>query len=73
MDSLAARDGRADLAPYGSNRLTLFALELGLFVEDIHAVAATALTDGSDDKKCDLVYVDRDLGRAIIAQGYIGR
>ncbi|MFH0750282.1 MAG: hypothetical protein V2B17_00435 [Chloroflexota bacterium] len=40
-------------------------------IEDIHAVASTALTDGFDDKKCDLVYVDRDLGRAVIAQGYM--
>lgn len=48
----------------------LFALELSLRVEDIHSVALISLTDGPDDKKCDLVFVDRTLGRAIVAQGY---
>ncbi len=40
-------------------------------VEDIHTIAASALTDGPDDKKCDFVYVDRDSGQAIIAQSYM--
>jgi len=62
--------GRADLAAYGANAILLFALELHLRIEDILAVAASALTDGSDDKKCDLVYVDRDLGKAVVAQSY---
>ena len=66
-----ALDGRSDLVPYGSNRLLLFALELSLRIEDIHSVALNALTDGADDKKCDLVYVDVTLGKAIIAQGYM--
>jgi hypothetical protein len=48
----------------------LFALQLTLDLEDIHSVAATALTDGPDDKSCDLVYVDRDARSVIVAQGY---
>jgi hypothetical protein len=69
--SLDALAGRADLQQYGNNRLVLFALELSLNLEDIHAVAATAVTDAPNDKKCDLVYVDRDLGKIIVAQGYL--
>lgn len=42
-------------------------------IEDIHAVADRALTDGRDDKKCDLVYVDRDSSYALVAQGYHSR
>lgn len=71
--SLLALERRADLAQYGTNALLLFALELALGIEDIKTVAATALTDGPDDKKCDLIYVDRDGGRAVIAQGYMAQ
>ncbi len=67
---LSALNGRTDLI-YGSNNLLLFALEIGLGMDDIHTVAASALTDGPDDKKCDLLYVDRDAGRAVIAQSYV--
>ena len=62
---------RTDLKPYGNNALLLFALETALGIEDIHTVAANALTDGRDDKKCDLLLVDRDAGRVVIAQSYM--
>lgn len=65
-----ALSGRADLTQYGTNARLLFALEVRASVEDIHTVAATSLTDGTDDKKCDLVYVSRDDGLLIVAQGY---
>jgi hypothetical protein len=61
---------REDLKQYGNNSLLLFALEMQFEIEDIHTVAADALTDGYDDKKCDLVYVDIDQGSAVIAQAY---
>jgi AIPR protein len=62
---------REDLGQYGSNALLLYALELKFGLEDIHTVASDALTDGSDDKKCDLIYVDADDGIAIIAQCFV--
>ena len=40
------------------------------FLKDMDSVAASALTDGSDDKKCDLIYVSRDIGAVIVEQGY---
>ena len=61
---------REDLKRYGNNALLLFALEMRFGIEDIHTVAADALTDGHDDKKCDLVYINVDEGSAVIAQGY---
>jgi AIPR protein len=69
--ALTAYAARDDLANYGSNGLLLFSLQLRYGVEDIDGVAANALTDGADDKKCDLVYVDRGAGRVIVAQGYL--
>ena len=65
-----ALQSRENLKQYGSNALLLFALEMRFGIEDIHTVAADALTDGHDDKKCDLVYINVDEGSAVIAQGY---
>ena len=66
----AALNGRTDLNNYGDNRLLLFALQLHEGIEDIDLVATEALTDGHNDKKCDLVYSDPELGKIIVAQGY---
>lgn len=71
--STTAFEARADLKRYGDNALLLYALELRHNVGDIHAVAAEALTDGADDKKCDLVYIDRDTRTAVVAQGYVAQ
>ena len=64
---------RSDLATYGDNALGLFALALRFGLEDLETVAAESLTDGSDDKKCDIVYIDKDDGRAILAQCYYSK
>lgn len=69
--ALEAFKSREDLKQYASNGLLLFALQLRRGIDDIHAIAADALTDGSDDKGCDLVYVDADTHSAIIAQSYV--
>ena len=64
-------NGRKNLKEsYGDNALLLYALQLRFDIEDIDSVAAEALTDGADDKKCDLIYVDRESGTAVIAQAY---
>jgi hypothetical protein len=70
LNSFQARE---DLKQYGDNALLLYALELKYNIDDIRAMAVQALTDGNNDKKCDLVYVDRDGGFAVIAQGYMAR
>jgi len=70
LSSLAALSERSDLDKYGNNKLLLFALEIALSIDDIDTVAANSLTDRPGDKKCDLLYVDRDTGKAIIAQSY---
>ncbi|MGC2374240.1 MAG: AIPR family protein [Solirubrobacteraceae bacterium] len=68
--ALTALRARSDLQEYGSNALLLYALQLRWGITDIEGVAAVALTDSANDKKCDLVYVDRDNGRVVVAQGY---
>ncbi|WP_410637136.1 AIPR family protein [Amycolatopsis sp. lyj-346] len=67
----AALETRDDLLSYGrGNAIILFALQLRFSIDDIDAVAAASVTDGSNDKKCDVVYVDRGEGRVVVAQGY---
>lgn len=69
----SAFEARDDLAPYGSNALLLFAAQMKLGLDDVVAFATNALTDHSNDKKCDLVAVVNDGTRIIVAQGYLAR
>ena len=55
MDYINDFSTRADLIDvYGNNALLLYALQLRFSISDIVSVASDALTDGGDDKKCDL-------------------
>jgi hypothetical protein len=65
-----ALQSRTDLTKYGDNALLLFTLQLRFEIEDIDAAATNSLTDSPNDKKCDLVYVDKESQIAVIAQGY---
>lgn len=56
---------------FGGNALLMYALQLRYDIEDIVSVASEALTDGHNDKKCDLIYIDKDAGFAVIAQAYM--
>ena len=69
-NALDAYDNRSDLEHFKPNGLLLFALELRFGIDDIATVAATAITDGNKDRKCDLIYIDEDSRTAILAQGY---
>lgn len=68
QDALHARD---DLRQYGDNAIGLFALALSFGIDDVHSVAAESITDGNDDKKCDLIFIDREEGVAVVAQCYL--
>lgn len=64
-------EGREELkGKYGDNSLMLYALQLRFDIDDIMSVASEALTDGHNDKKCDLIFTDRELGIAVVAQAY---
>lgn len=65
-----AFDTRDDLKQYGDCAIGLFALALRFGIDDLDSVAAESITDGNDDKKCDLIYLDREEGVAIVAQCY---
>ncbi|ELY4095265.1 AIPR family protein [Cronobacter sakazakii] len=65
-----AYTARDDLKEYGDNGLALFALALHFRIDDIDSVAAESITDGHDDKKCDLVYINEEEEFAVLAQCY---
>lgn len=67
----AAFESRDDLATYGDNALLLFVAQLRLGFDDVDTFASNSLTDGSNDKKCDLVAVSADKQRIVLAQGYM--
>jgi hypothetical protein len=69
--AFAAFESRDDLEQYGSNSLLLFAAQLKLGFDDVDSFAANSLTDGNNDKKCDLVTLSPDGQRLIVAQGYV--
>ncbi len=64
---------RDDLKKYKDNALGLFALALKFSLDDLDTVAAETITDGSDDKCTDLLYVDNEQGIAVIAQCYFSK
>lgn len=70
LKSLAAFASRSDLKQYGDNGLLLFVSDLVLGVDDIRTFASMSLTDGSNDKGCDLIAVSEENRQLIIAQGY---
>jgi hypothetical protein len=64
-------ESREELQKYASNALMLYALQLRFNIEDIDSVATESITDGYEDKKCDMIYVDENEGVAVIAQSYM--
>ena len=56
---------------FGNNSLMMYALELRFDIDDIYEVGADSITDGHDDKKCDLIYINKEDGVAVIAQAYM--
>lgn len=66
-----AFETRDDLNDYGDNALLLFAAQLRLGFDDVDSFATNALTDGSNDKKCDLVAVVGEGTKIVVAQGYM--
>lgn len=50
--------------------LGVFAINLRFGLDDIQTIASEAITGGGDDKKCDVLYVDKERQIAVVAQCY---
>jgi AIPR protein len=51
----------------------VFAINLRFNLDDIQTIVSEAITGGGDDKKCDVLYVDKEREIAVIAQCYIAQ
>ena len=51
----------------------VFAINLRFNLDDIQTIVSEAITGGGDDKKCDVLYVDKEREIAVIAQCYISK
>jgi len=69
----SAFQARTDLKRFGDNALGLFALALRFGLDDLGTAAAESLTDGADDKKVDLVHIERGESVAVLAQCYTAK
>jgi len=65
-----AYESMSELEVYNDNALALFALALKFGVDDLQNIAVDAITDGFDDKKLDIVYVNTEDEYAVVAQCY---
>ncbi|EJN2869347.1 AIPR family protein [Salmonella enterica subsp. enterica serovar Laredo] len=59
-----------DLSDYKDNALGLFALGLRFGLDDLSSIGVDAVTDGSDDKKLDIVYINSEEEYAVVGQCY---
>ena len=51
----------------------VFALNLRFGLDDVRTIASEAITGGGDDKKCDIIYVDKEREIAVLAQCYLAK
>jgi hypothetical protein len=68
---ISAFESMHELRSLGGEGLALFALTLRFGIEDITSVAAEVITDGTNDKKIDILYVDKTIKSAFIMQCYL--
>ena len=51
----------------------VFAINLRFNLDDIQTIVSESITGGGNDKKCDVLYVDKERQIAVIAQCYVSR
>lgn len=68
---VAAFDAMKSNYQLTNDSIGVFALNLQFGLDDIQTIAGEAITGGGDDKKCDVLYVDKERQIAVIAQCYI--
>tara|TARA_R110002051_G_scaffold99127_1_gene169502 strand:+ start:2357 stop:4108 length:1752 start_codon:yes stop_codon:yes gene_type:complete len=54
-----------------NDAIGVFAVNLKFNLDDFQSTATEALTGGGDDKKCDLIYIDKERKLAVVAQCYM--
>lgn len=65
-----AYESLTELSGYNDNALGLFALGLKFGLDDLASIGVDAVTDGSDDKKLDIVFINSEEQYAVVGQCY---
>lgn len=73
MNWETAFTARDDLTPFEAEGVGVFALGLRFGLDDLQTVAAESITDGPNDKKIDVLYIDRAQRSAFIMQCYAAK
>jgi len=69
----SAYEADGEVGFFSSNSLSIYFLALYLRIDDIHEFGTNAVTEGSDDKKINICYIDINDKRAVIAQSYLAQ
>jgi AIPR protein len=79
MDKMKQSDWRTAFEVMKANfsltddAIGVFAINMRFNLDDIQTIVSEAITGGGDDKKCDVLYVDKERQIAVIAQCYVSR
>lgn len=57
----------------GDDAIGVFAIQLRFNLDDIKTLAAEVITGGGNDRKCDVLLIDKEMGIAVIAQCYVAQ
>lgn len=70
-----AVNARTDLIAEVGNDNAYLVTAVGLFIDDpdLDALASAGLTEGTNDKKIDLIFHDKETKRLVFAQGYMAK
>jgi len=66
----SALQSREDLIQYGSNRLSIFTLQMFFNIDDISSIINDEIVDGPDDSGIDLIHIDIEKRVVVISQSY---
>jgi hypothetical protein len=66
----SAYESLTELSEYNDNALGLFALGLKFGLDDLASIGVDAITDGSHDKKIDMVFINTEEQYAVVGQCY---
>ncbi|WP_417609867.1 AIPR family protein [Parasphingorhabdus sp.] len=69
----AAYQSTRDSFGLANDAIGVFAVQLRFNLDDIKNLAAESITGGGNDRKCDVLYIDRETGVAVVAQCYVAQ
>lgn len=72
-DWVVAYEASRDQFGLTDDAIGAFAVQLRFNLDDLKELAAESIVGGGEDKKCDVFYLDRELGIVVLAQCYVAQ